>query len=234
MEIISKADAIAAGLKHYFTGKLCKHGHLAPKYVSGGRCVVCAKEHSTSTSAEKKRAWSKASYQRDGKLKKQHYYAANKASIQARRKRQAERYRETARRWYAANRHSLTAGKRAEYHADVQRSRSRRRQYVAANLGKRQAWARTDYLKNKSRYLANNAKRKAAKIQATPPWADYEEVQGIYAMADSVSRIAGVKFSVDHYVPLRGKTVCGLHCEANLQIILLIDNIAKGNSVDHL
>lgn len=40
-EIISKQQAIAAGLKYYFTGKPCKHGHLAEKYTNGSNCKVC-------------------------------------------------------------------------------------------------------------------------------------------------------------------------------------------------
>lgn len=40
-QIISIRSAEAAGLKHYFTGKPCKYGHLAPRYVSTWRCVPC-------------------------------------------------------------------------------------------------------------------------------------------------------------------------------------------------
>lgn len=38
MEIITRADAKAAGLKWYFTGKPCKHGHITERYVTGNCC----------------------------------------------------------------------------------------------------------------------------------------------------------------------------------------------------
>ena len=40
-ELISYAEAKAKGLKRYFTGKTCKHGHIAERFVSSCACVVC-------------------------------------------------------------------------------------------------------------------------------------------------------------------------------------------------
>ena len=39
--IITQAQAKAEGLKFYFTGKPCKHGHVAKRYTSGGACEPC-------------------------------------------------------------------------------------------------------------------------------------------------------------------------------------------------
>lgn len=41
MKIISRKDAKAAGLKRYFTGKACPHGHVAERSVSGKTCIEC-------------------------------------------------------------------------------------------------------------------------------------------------------------------------------------------------
>lgn len=41
MEIISRNEAQKQGLPRYFTGKPCKHGHIAERYVSGFGCCVC-------------------------------------------------------------------------------------------------------------------------------------------------------------------------------------------------
>lgn len=39
---MSWTGAGLAGSLTYFTGKPCKHGHVAPRYSNGGRCADCA------------------------------------------------------------------------------------------------------------------------------------------------------------------------------------------------
>ncbi len=52
MAVISRAEAKALGLKRYFTGKPCKWGHVAERYI-GGVCLKCDSER-TSNPAKKK------------------------------------------------------------------------------------------------------------------------------------------------------------------------------------
>lgn len=40
-KLVSRESAYTQGLKHYFTGKACKSGHIAQRYTSGGNCVEC-------------------------------------------------------------------------------------------------------------------------------------------------------------------------------------------------
>src|SRR5271157_2252861 len=44
-QIISRKDAIALGFMTYFTGKPCKHGHIAERYVDCGSCICCKKAY---------------------------------------------------------------------------------------------------------------------------------------------------------------------------------------------
>lgn len=45
MQRITRKDAKAAGLTHYFTGKQCKRGgHIDRRYVASFCCVTCARE----------------------------------------------------------------------------------------------------------------------------------------------------------------------------------------------
>lgn len=41
MEIISRPEAAKRQLRHYYTGKPCKNGHAAKRYVNTGSCMAC-------------------------------------------------------------------------------------------------------------------------------------------------------------------------------------------------
>lgn len=75
---------------------------------------------------------------------------------------------------------------------------------------------------------ANEAKRRATKQQATPAWADLEAIKEMYQLA-VIFNSTGINLQVDHIVPLQSDRVCGLHCEANLQLLPASDNMKKGN-----
>ena len=58
-EVISCREAERRGLKHYFTGKPCRHGHIAQRYVANNKCVTCTVERVIAwqrANPEKKRA----------------------------------------------------------------------------------------------------------------------------------------------------------------------------------
>lgn len=49
MQVISRSDAQAQGLKRYFTGKLCKHGHTAERLLNCRVCVTCHSLYANAT-----------------------------------------------------------------------------------------------------------------------------------------------------------------------------------------
>jgi hypothetical protein len=97
--IISRADAKAQGLPHYFTGKLCKRGHIAKRQLNG-TCVLCAPEYVSASARraqerdpEGERARVRCAvakhyeHNRDAILaKKKTYYGLNAESIKAKEK----------------------------------------------------------------------------------------------------------------------------------------------------
>lgn len=81
---------------------------------------------------------------------------------------------------------------------------------------------------------AKTAQRRAHEIKATPPWANIDAIKAIYLEAARLTRVTGVPHHVDHIVPLRGKNVCGLHVEGNLQILTAKENVSKSNKFEAL
>ena len=78
-----------------------------------------------------------------------------------------------------------------------------------------------------------NAKRYAAKLQRTPSWLNaghWLEIECVYKYCSALRQI-GLKYEVDHIVPLQGQLVSGLHAPWNLQLLTQSENASKGNRV---
>lgn len=86
---------------------------------------------------------------------------------------------------------------------------------------------------SESRYRKNNrgtvnfytAKRRAAKLKATPKWLTYEHLEQI----KDIYKNCPNGYEVDHIEPLQGESLCGLHVPWNLQYLLKSENRSKGN-----
>lgn len=56
MRTAARREAMDNGQNKYFTGKACRAGHLAERYVANGHCVLCQSASSKTTEARKKQA----------------------------------------------------------------------------------------------------------------------------------------------------------------------------------
>jgi len=106
--IITRAEAKAAGLKRFFTGKPCKQGHLSEQYVSTPNCIECATIRRTQN-PEANRATRKAWCVRNPEKvreEKRTYYARNpdrkKASAAKTRAKNPEKARANKNAWSKA------------------------------------------------------------------------------------------------------------------------------------
>lgn len=136
-----------------------------------------------------------------------------------------ERKRQIQRDWRAANAERLKERRRQNYAANAEHNREKQRQWRVRNKDRLNEWRAEWARRNAGTVNAKNARRHAAKLQATPAWANRVEIRAIYEAA----ALLGPAFHVDHIVPLRSKRVCGLHCEANLRIIPAALNASKHN-----
>ena len=89
---------------------------------------------------------------------------------------------------------------------------------------------RREYLKkwrlaNPGKGRADNAKRRAAKLQRTPSWADLEAIKQFYLNCPPGK-------VVDHDIPLQGKNVSGLHVVENLRYLTPKENRRKSNKYE--
>ena len=87
--------------------------------------------------------------------------------------------------------------------------------------------------KNRGKCNAYFSAYKHSKRNATPKWADKEEIKKIYEAADFMTRYTGILHHVDHIYPLKGKTVTGLHTHTNLRVIPAKLNQQKSNKIGY-
>lgn len=147
-------------------------------------------------------------------------------------------------------------------HAKVNREAiyERTKEWLAANPDKRKEYTKRNYYKNREKLLAENkawreanpekliayrtensdifahqaAKRRTAKLNATPPWVDaahIERIKFIYKLAKVLTKITGIPYHVDHIEPLQGENSSGLHVWWNLKPIEGKKNLSKGNKL---
>lgn len=204
MELISRAEAKAQGLKHYFTGKPCKHEHIANRFVLGG-CCACNTARSQTTNAR----IASAAWRKDN--------AGKQAERTAEwRKNNPERQAKLTAEWQKNN---------------PERQAKRMREYRAANTEKISIQAAAWYEANPAARAIQSAHYRAQKLKATPAWADCQAIKKIYADCAFVSRVTGEKHHVDHRYPLSSDWVCGLHVPLNLQILTATENLTKSNKL---
>lgn len=105
-------------------------------------------------------------------------------------------------------------------------TRERAKRYYHANKELIAEKAKLWRAKNKDKIAYYASKRRASIKNATPCWADQDIIKSFYTEAQYFNQ------SIDHIIPLTHPLVCGLHCEYNLQLMDLKENIAKNNNFE--
>lgn len=85
---------------------------------------------------------------------------------------------------------------------------------------------------NPAKASQKSSRYTARKLRSQPRWLTVfhlAQIEEMYEVAIAVSCQTGIKHHVDHIVPLRGKTVRGLHVPWNLQVIPDEENFYKSN-----
>jgi len=146
--------------------------------------------------------------------------------------------------YHLANREKLIAKTAAWRKDNPERTQAQFVAYRAANRDKNKiqnaAWRKANMEKAKilnARWAKSNPQKanaranrhRASKLNATPLWANRFFIEEIYDLARLRTKATGLKWHVDHIVPLQSQIVCGLHIEHNLQVVPARHNLSKGN-----
>lgn len=217
-DIITPADQSAAT-------SLCRNNHDSDRYADG-RCKKCVSESA-------RRQYIR---QREKRLAKQKEYRENNP----------EKVKASLARWYMNHKEEVRIQGVEWRNKNAEKHRSRLRHYRAKNLSRLNAYLARWMELNRDRFNAKcgewkrnnagkvreyNAAREAKIRQATPVWADREEIRAIYEKAARLQDETGLPHEVDHIIPLINPYVCGLHVPANLQILTASENRRKSNKL---
>lgn len=137
--------------------------------------------------------------------------------------------RERSKKWREANREAHRAYSRQWQKDHKDRVNERSRVWRERNKERRAEIANGWGRRNREYRRAKLAERRRKFV--TPAWADLSRIAEFYRRAVELERETGVKYHVDHIVPINSDLVCGLHVESNLQVITARENILKRNLV---
>lgn len=226
MQIITRAEAKALGLKSYFTGKPCKNGHVSELQTSNHSCMECSKlKH-------------KARYHADIDKSRQNwrnYVAKNTEKVLANNRASRERNRESVLagkkayydrvkqtpEWQAQQREKRAANKAAKSAYD----KARREQMDPAEHVKRvRAWAKANPDKRKAIVFSYDSRRRTQKEQGDSTAAIREWVKVAKKVCHWCNQKCADEYHIDHYEPL---SKGGEHRVSNLVIACPTCNLRK-------
>jgi len=184
------------------------------------------------------------------------YYLANKERIKEKVKQYSldnkDKISKSRKEKYQSNREEILENRKIKYSLRKDEINAKRRESRKMNESSRlkdnlrsKEWRELNlskYQESQKSWKTNNlhkinfysAKRRAAKLQATPKsWGDDELnsfiIEEAYALAKLRSGITNIKWHVDHIIPLKNNKVCGLHVYNNLRVIPEKQNLSKNN-----
>ena len=144
----------------------------------------------------------------------------------------------SAAQWYKNNKEAVKLTGAQFYKDNKETVKIRVAQYYKNNKETMDAYQARVRKTHNTRWRVRNpdlcalwSSNRAIKLErATPCWSETEAIKIVYLKRDEYKKLYGIKFEVDHIIPIKSDTVCGLHVLANLQLLDKLLNGSKHNN----
>jgi hypothetical protein len=139
-----------------------------------------------------------------------------------------------------ANNDLIKAQKKASYLRNRETTLAHVKKYTEANKEMKRKYAKKHYSENRHIYIAH-ARKREARLSSGINDVFIERFKEIYNIASAISEETGVKYQVDHIIPLIGYSmingerkpvISGLHTPWNIQLLTENENRSKKNKFD--
>ncbi len=126
-------------------------------------------------------------------------------------------------KWRESHREQKRKIDRLYYQKNVEKVLKKNRQWNLDHPEFFRSYQRQWHLENMGSARESNRRSKIKRQQRIPQWADLKAIRRFYQDCPS-------GMVIDHTIPLRGKTVSGLHVLSNLQYLTPEENKKKSNN----
>lgn len=205
MDVITRAAAKAAGLKRYYTGKPCKHGHVAERSTVNGLCFGCGVDI-------RKRVYNKdiTKSRKRGRDKARQRRIDNPEAVRAHDRNRPDRKTPEAK-----------AKKRAYWKINAATFSQRRRTVYASNKGENRARGRARYAADPE-YFKVYGKVRKGRVRGASGRFTLDDIKRIFALQrgrcanPSCKKSIKKCYDVDHIMPI---SLGGSNWPRNLQLL---------------
>lgn len=236
IKLISKRKAKHLKSPVYFTGKPCKRGHIDKRYTSNSTCVRCCTQYNQ----KYKQINNNHIIQQKHKYRKN-----NKEQIKQYNKQYRNDNKEQIKKYLKDNRNHIIQSMKQynkdnrDYHNQqnkiyYQKNKEKKKQYYKNNKEHINQLNKQHKKDNPDKVLLYTERRAKYLKEYTPKWYESNLIKKLYLKRNELNKKWNLKgkekLQVDHIIPIVSKTVCGLHCWANLQLINAELNNSKKNN----